>query len=52
MLCIALRPFQKLRMILANKVVLKLKLQKNHFKKKYAPKFQKDLDDYDLENSL
>ena len=38
MLCLALPPCQKLGMILPFKAVLKLKLPKNHFNKKYAPK--------------
>ena len=38
MLCLALQPGQKLGMILPFEVVLKLKLPKNHFNKKCAPK--------------
>ena len=38
MLCLALQPGQKSGMILPFEVVLKLKLPKNHFNKKCAPK--------------
>ena len=38
MLCLALQPGQKSGMILPFEVVLKLKLPKNHFNKKFAPK--------------
>ena len=52
--CLALPPRQKSDMILPFEVVLKLKLQKNHFNKKSAPKVlffnekknQKDLNDF------
>ena len=46
----------KIRHNFSNKVVLKLKSAKNAFYKKSAPKlkffFYKDLDDFDLVNSL
>jgi hypothetical protein len=38
MLCLALQPGQKWGMILLLQAVLKLKLQKNHFSKKCAPR--------------
>ena len=54
MLCLALQPGQKSGMILPFEVVLKLKLPKNHFNKKCAPKIlflnekknQKDSNDF------
>ena len=50
MLCLALQPGQKSGMILPFEVVLKLKLPKNHFNKKSAPKIvilnEKDSDDF------
>jgi hypothetical protein len=54
MLCLALQPGQKSSMILPFEVVLKWKLPKNHFNKKYAPKIlflnekknQKDSNDF------
>ena len=38
MLCLALQPGPKLGMILPFEMVLELKLPKNHFNKKCAPK--------------
>jgi hypothetical protein len=60
MLCLALQPGQQLGMILPFEVVLKWKLPKNHFNKKYAPKIlflnekkiRKILMIFDIENSL
>ena len=54
MLCLALQFGQKLGMILPFEVVLRLKLPKNHFNKKCAPKIsflnekknQKDSDNF------
>ena len=54
MLCLALEPVQKSGMIFPFEVVLKLKLPKNHFNKKCAPKIlflnekkvQKDSNDF------
>ena len=52
MLCLALQPGQELGMILPFEVVLKLKLPKNHFNEKCAPKIfflkknQKDSNDF------
>ena len=53
MLCIVLQPCQKLGMILINKVAKNLKLPKNNFNKKCAPRLlflieknQKDWDDF------
>ena len=60
MLCLPLQPGQKLGMILPFEAVFKLKLQKNHFNKKYAPKIlflnekkiRKIRMIFDIENSL